>query len=57
MDIQYDKVREVVEDDLLQISFSPTVEMVADGLTKPLNTVNLARFECRNCQLGQIHSG
>ena len=36
IDIQYHKVRELISDDVLELDYIPTEEMVADGLTKPL---------------------
>ncbi len=36
IDIQYHKVREVISDDVLELDYIPTEEMVADGSTKPL---------------------
>lgn len=44
IDIQYHKVREVVENGLLQITYIPTADMVADGLTKSLDFVKFKRF-------------
>lgn len=44
IDIQYHKVREVFKDGLLQISYTPTTDMVADGRTKPLDAVKSARL-------------
>ena len=36
IDIQYHKVHELISDDVLELDYIPTEEMVADGLTKPL---------------------
>ncbi len=36
IDIQYHKVRELISDDVLELDYIPTKEIVADGLTKPL---------------------
>ncbi len=36
IDIQYHKVRELITDDVLELDYIPTEEMVADELTKPL---------------------
>ncbi len=35
-DIQYHKVRELISEDVLELDYIPTEEIVADGLTKPL---------------------
>ncbi len=36
IDIQYHKVCELISDDVLELDYIPTEEMVADGLTKSL---------------------
>ncbi len=36
IDIQYHKVGELISDDVLELYYIPTEEIVADGLTKPL---------------------
>ncbi len=36
IDIQYHKVRELISDDVLELHYIPTEEMVADGLIEPL---------------------
>ena len=44
IDIQYHKVREVVNDGPLHITYIPTADMIADGLTKPLDLVKFRKF-------------
>lgn len=44
IDIQYHKLREVVESGLLDITYIPTADMIADGLTKPLDLVKFRKF-------------
>ncbi len=36
IDIQYHKVHDLISDDVLELDYIPTEEMVVDGLTKPL---------------------
>ncbi len=36
IDIQYHKVHELISDDVLELDYIPTEEIVADGLTKHL---------------------
>lgn len=52
INVQYHKVREVVEDGLLQIYYIPTADMVANRLTKPLDIAKFRRsIEMLGCQL------
>lgn len=44
INIQYHKVREIVENGLFQITYLPTADMVADGFTKPWDFVKFRRF-------------
>lgn len=44
IDIQYHYTREKVNDDTVQLLYLPTVEMVADGLTKALDQIKHRRF-------------
>ena len=44
IDIQYHYTREKVNDDTIQLLYLPTLEMVADGLTKPLDQIKHNRF-------------
>jgi transposase InsO family protein len=44
IDIQYHYVREKVDDQTVTFVYTPTAEMIADGLTKPLEKVKHARF-------------
>ena len=42
--IKYHKTRELVQDRVLRFEWIPTEQMVADSLTKPLETVNFREF-------------
>jgi hypothetical protein len=44
VDIQYHYTREKVIDNTIQLLYLPTIEMVADGLTKPLDQIKHKRF-------------
>ena len=44
IDIQYHKVRELVEKGEVKLDYIPTSDMVADGLTKPLEKVKFQMF-------------
>jgi hypothetical protein len=44
IDIQYHYTREKVNDNTIQLVYLPTIEMVADGLTKPLDQIKHKRF-------------
>ena len=53
IDICYHFIRDLVEQGKLDIAYVPTTEMVADGMTKPLQRVAFERF---NNQLGVVFS-
>ena len=44
IDIQYHKIRELVENGEIKLNWIPTSDMVADGLTKPLKKALFQRF-------------
>ena len=44
IDIQYHKTRELIAEGAIQISYVPTKDMIADGLTKPLPWISFRRF-------------
>jgi hypothetical protein len=54
IDICYHFIRDLVEKGFVEVEYVPTVEMVADGLTKPLGRVAFERFKT---QLGVVDSG
>jgi hypothetical protein len=54
IDICYHFIRDLVEKELVNVEYVPTVEMVADGMTKPLERVAFERFKR---QLGVVDSG
>jgi hypothetical protein len=45
IDICYHFIRDLVEKGFVEVEYVPTVEMVADGLTKPLERVAFERFK------------
>jgi hypothetical protein len=45
IDICYHFIRDLEEKGRLDVSFVPTTEMVADGMTKPLGRVVFERFK------------
>ncbi len=54
--IRYHLLRDLVEKKKLELFYVPTEDMVADGLTKPLNTTKHARFnELLNLRLLPRH--
>jgi hypothetical protein len=44
IDIKYHFIRQQVEKGTIHLSYIPTADMVADGMTKPLTAVKHARF-------------
>ena len=44
IDIRYHKTRELIAEGAIQISYVPTKDMIADGLTKPLPWISFRRF-------------
>jgi hypothetical protein len=54
IDICYHFIRDLIEKELVDVEYVPTVEMVADGLTKPWERVAFERFKR---QLGVVDSG
>jgi len=44
IEFQYHYTREKEADGAIKLSYIPTVDMIADGLTKPLNSVKFAKF-------------
>ena len=47
IDIQYHKVRELISNDVLELDYIPTEEIVVDGLTKPLTLTKHLPFFSR----------
>jgi hypothetical protein len=45
IDICYHFIRALVEKELVDVEYVPTMEMVADGMTKPLERVAFDRFK------------
>jgi len=45
IDICYHFIRDLAEKEDLKVDYIPTVEMVADGITKPLARVAFERFK------------
>ncbi len=56
IDIQFHKVRKLILDNVLKLVYTPTEEMVADGLTKPL-TVPKHKFFLKMLGLTQNKPG
>jgi hypothetical protein len=54
IDICYHFIRDLVEKELVDVEYVPTMEMVADGMTKPLERIT---FEWLKRQLGVVDSG
>jgi hypothetical protein len=52
IDICYHFIRDLAEKGKLNVEFIPTTEMVADGMTKPLQRVAFERFKA---QLGVVN--
>ena len=52
IDIYYYFIRDLAEKGKLNVEFIPTTEMVADGMTKPLQRVAFERFKA---QLGVVN--
>jgi hypothetical protein len=46
-------IRDLVEKEIVEVEYVPTVEMVADGMTKPLGRFAFDRFKS---QLGLVDS-
>ncbi len=46
IDIRYHFIREALQDDVIDLRFCPTSEMVADVLTKPLSRNRFEQFRC-----------
>ena len=62
IDISYHFVRDLAEKRRLQITYIPTTEMVADGMTKPLQRVAFQKFKAQmglvdTTSLGTHHEG
>jgi hypothetical protein len=45
IDIYYHFIRDLVEKGLVDVEYVPTMEMVADGMTKPLERIAFERFK------------
>ena len=56
IDIQYHCVREKAEDNEILLTYVPTADMMADGLTKPLGPIKFRRF-VQQLGLGGIVAG
>jgi hypothetical protein len=54
IDICYHFIRDLVEKGLVDVEYVSTMEMVADGMTKPLERIAFERFKR---QLGVVDSG
>ncbi len=44
IEVRYHWIREKVESNKIQVSYVPTKDMIADGLTKPLNLQLFKKF-------------
>jgi hypothetical protein len=47
IDISYHFIRDLAEKGDLRVDYIPTVDMVADGMTKPLQRVAFERFKAQ----------
>ena len=57
IDVRYHFIRQVVQDNLIELEYCPTDEMVADMLTKALGRVKLQKFvKCSGLQPSQAAS-
>jgi hypothetical protein len=45
IDIQYHHIRDLEEKKKITVSYIPTTEMIADGMTKPLDRTAFLRFK------------
>ena len=45
IDVSYHFIRDLAEKRMLQITYVPTTEMIADGMTKPLARMAFERFK------------